>query len=195
MTSTSPQFRALMVSAERRASTKYQAGRDVLRVVHLSQPITWALLWNTAVNNFLQDPKSLSFFFLSLFAQSLQNQPPSPCNYFNSSGESKEMEYSSSLSLCFTEESLQNCAQNLTLKEKLMWAVRRKKGEGGLWKGLWVGVGLSNCKRARECADTHHALVKTWLPVISLRRVFCCSPKVCLHSDRPFLFPSSRVQL
>lgn len=72
MTSTSPKFRALMVSAERRASTEYQAGRDVLRVVHLSQPITWALLWNTAVNNFLQDPKSLSFFLsLSLFSYSL----------------------------------------------------------------------------------------------------------------------------
>ena len=41
--------------------------------------------------------KSLSFlfFFLTL---SLQNQPPSPCNYFNTcSGESKDMEYSSTL--------------------------------------------------------------------------------------------------
>ncbi len=40
--------------------------------------------------------KSLSFFLTI----SLQNQLPSPCNYFNTcSGESKEMEYSSSLSL------------------------------------------------------------------------------------------------
>lgn len=75
------------------------------------------------------------------------------------------------VSLCLTEESLENWAQNLTLKDKLMWAVRQKESQGGsLWKGLWVGVSLSNCKRTHKCVDTHHALVKTWLRVILL----CC---------------------
>lgn len=48
--------------------------------------------------------KSLSFFFPTL---SLQNQPPSPCNYFNTcTGESKR--WNKVVSLCLTEESLQN---------------------------------------------------------------------------------------
>lgn len=77
--------------------------------------------------------------------------------------------------LCLTEGSLPNWAQNLTLKEELMWAVRQKECQGGrLWKGLWVGVSLSNCKRAHECADTRHTLVKTLLPVILL----CCGSAV-----------------
>lgn len=39
------------------------------------------------------------------------------------------------VSLCLNEESLQNWAQNLTLKEELMWAVRQKESQGGrLWK-------------------------------------------------------------
>lgn len=76
------------------------------------------------------------------------------------------------VSLCLSEESLQNWAQNLILKEELMWAVRQKESQGGrIWKELWVGVSLSNCKPAHKCVDTHHALVKTWLPVILL----CCS--------------------
>lgn len=70
------QFRALMVSVEG-AQHRAQAGRDALRAVHLSQPIIWALLWTTAVNNFFKIQKV--FFFMP----SLQNQPPSPCNYFN----------------------------------------------------------------------------------------------------------------
>lgn len=79
------------------------------------------------------------------------------------------------VSLCLTEESLPNWAQNLTLKEELMWAVRQKERQGGrLWEGLWVGVSLSNCKRAQKCADTRHTLVKTLLPVILL----CCGSAV-----------------
>lgn len=78
------------------------------------------------------------------------------------------------VSLCLTEESLQNWAQNLTLKEELMWAVRQNVFKAGrLWKGLWAS--LCNCKRAQKCVDTHHTLVKTLLPVISL----CCGSAVC----------------
>lgn len=41
------------------------------------------------------------------------------------------------VSLCLTEESLQNWAQNLTLKEELMWAVKQREHQGGrLWKGI-----------------------------------------------------------
>lgn len=82
------------------------------------------------------------------------------------------------------------------LKEELMWAIgprrkadKKKKRQG--WraeKDCGYGVGSSNCKPAQGCMDTHHALVKTWLPVILLRRSSAAVCRSwCLHSDRPLV--------
>lgn len=73
-----------------------------------------------------------------------------------------------------------------------MWAVRQSGRQGGRhWKGLWVGAGPSNCKRPRECVDTHHALVKTWRPVILLRSL----RKVLFTFRQAFCNSNWRAQL
>lgn len=171
-------------------STEFQAGRDVLRAVHLSQPIIWALLWTTAVNNFFQDPKSLSFSFFSLHYLYRTNHQVLVTISTLAVEKAKRWNIVV-VSLCLTEESLQNWAQNLTLKEELMWAVRQRESQcGRLWKGLWVDVSLSNCKPAHTSVWTlimhlskHGCL---WFLLYCGSAVLAVCFKVCLHSDRPF---------
>lgn len=55
------QFRALIVSVK---GIKFYGGGNMLRAVHLSQPITRVLLWTTAVNNFFKFQKSFLLRYL-----------------------------------------------------------------------------------------------------------------------------------
>lgn len=75
--------------------------------------------------------KSLSFLFFTL---SLQNQPPSPCNYFNTcSGESKEMECSSSLSL-FNWRKFAKLGSELDIKRRAYVSSQAERKSG--WQAL-----------------------------------------------------------
>lgn len=84
--------------------------------------------------------KSLSFSFSPLHI-SLQNQPSSPCNYFNTcSGESKEMEYSSSLSL-FNWRKFAKLGSELDIKRGAYASSQAERMPG--WQALKGIVGRS----------------------------------------------------
>lgn len=91
--------------------------------------------------------------------------------------------------LCLTEESLQNWAQKLTLKEELMWAVRQTESRGGrLWKGFWVGVSLSNCKLAHS----------VWTLIMHLSkhgRLWFCSAVVRLFAEDSVYIQTGPLQI
>lgn len=164
MMSRSPQLRAALIVFQ----SEFQAGRNALWAVHLSQPhhMSWTSSelqpWIISSRS-----KSLSLFIFFFYHRLCRTNHQVLVTISTLAVQNEETGRTVVVCLCLTEVKFAKLCSELDVKRRAYVSNRAKK---------------------KVCMDTHHALVKTWLPVILLRRgsaAVCRS--WCLHSDRPLV--------